>query len=77
MNGLSPMPESLADGRSLLAVDVSPARRKQLGQCFTGLRTGKLLAALAVRHGQRRFVDPAPDTVIFSNQPQNEPVFSP
>jgi hypothetical protein len=58
MNGLFPMPESLAEGRSLLAVDVSLARRKQLGQCFTGLRTGKLLAALAVRHGQKRFVDP-------------------
>lgn len=58
MNGLFPMPESLAEGRSLLAVDVSPTRRKQLGQCFTGLRTGRLLAALAVRHGQKRFVDP-------------------
>ncbi len=58
MKGLSPLPESLPEGRSLLATDVPPARRKQLGQCFTGLRTGRLLAALAVRHGQRRIADP-------------------
>ena len=58
MNSLFPMPNSLAGGRSLLSVEVSPARRKQLGQCFTGLRTGILLAALAVRQGQNRFVDP-------------------
>lgn len=58
MKGLVPLPGSLAEGRSLLAMKVPPARRKQLGQCFTGLRTGRLLAALAVRHGQRRIADP-------------------
>src|SRR6266705_6564076 len=58
MSGLFPMPKSLAEGRALLAVDVSAGRRKQLGQCFTGLRTGSLLAALAVRQGQKRIVDP-------------------
>ncbi len=52
------MPASLAEGRQLLAVDVPLARRKQLGQCFTGLRTGRLLAALAVRAGQGSIVDP-------------------
>jgi hypothetical protein len=58
MNTLFPMPESLAEGRSLLAFDVPAARRKQLGQCFTGLRTGRLLAALAVREGRKRILDP-------------------
>jgi hypothetical protein len=58
MSGLFPTPESLAEGRSLLALEIPPTRRKQLGQCFTGLRTGRLLAALAVRHGQKRIVDP-------------------
>ncbi len=58
MKGLFPLPDSLAEGRSLLATNVPPARRKQLGQYFTGLRTGRLLAALAVRHGQRRIADP-------------------
>jgi hypothetical protein len=58
MNSLFPMPESLVEGRSRLALDVPAARRKQLGQYFTGLRTGRLLAALAVRGGQRRIVDP-------------------
>lgn len=49
MNTLFPMPETLDEGRALLALDVPLVRRKQLGQCFTGLRTGRLLAALAVR----------------------------
>src|SRR2546423_2123628 len=58
MKGLVPMPKSLAEGRELLAIDVPPLRRKQLGQCFTGMQTGRLLAALAVRHGQQRIADP-------------------
>lgn len=58
MNSHFPLPASLAEGRALLALDVSAAKRKQLGQCFTGLQTGRLLAALAVRPGQRRIVDP-------------------
>jgi hypothetical protein len=58
MSSLFPMPESLAEGRWRLALDVPAARRKQLGQYFTGLRTGRLLAALAVRRGQNRIVDP-------------------
>lgn len=58
MTSLFPLPDSLTEGRPLLEVDVPPARRKQLGQCFTGLRTGGLLAALAVHHGQRRMIDP-------------------
>jgi hypothetical protein len=58
MSSLFSLPESLAEGRWLLAVDVPPLRRKQLGQCFTGLQTGRLLAALAVRQGQKRITDP-------------------
>lgn len=58
MNSLFPLPASLAEGRALLSLDISTARRKQLGQCFTGLQTGRLLAALAVRPGQKRVVDP-------------------
>jgi type I restriction-modification system DNA methylase subunit len=58
MNSHFPLPDSLAEGRTLLTLDVSAARRKQLGQCFTGLQTGRLLAALAVRPGQKRVVDP-------------------
>ncbi len=58
MKDLCSSPKSLAEGRSLLTIGVSSARRKQLGQCFTGPRTGRLLAALAVRHGQRRIADP-------------------
>jgi hypothetical protein len=58
MNSLFPLPASLAEGRTLLTLDVPAARRKQLGQCFTGLQTGRLLAALAVRPGQKRVVDP-------------------
>lgn len=58
MGNLFPMPDSLAAGRSSLAIDILPGKRKQLGQCFTGLQTGRLLAALAVHHGQRRIADP-------------------
>lgn len=58
MNSLFPLPTSLAEGRQILTLGVPAARRKQLGQCFTGLQTGRLLAALAVRPGQKRIVDP-------------------
>ncbi len=58
MMGICSLPSSLAEGRLLLMMSVPLARRKQLGQCFTGLRTGRLLAALAVRHDQRSVVDP-------------------
>jgi hypothetical protein len=58
MIGLTSMPDTLKDGRSLLEVNVTQARRKQLGQFFSGLQTGRLLAALSVRSGQTRFLDP-------------------
>ena len=58
MNNHFPLPTSLADGHRFLALEVPAARRKQLGQCFTGLQTGRLLAALAMRSGQKRIVDP-------------------
>ena len=58
MKGPNSLPKTLAEGRSLLGMNIPSARRKQLGQCFTGLRTGRLLAALAVHHGQRSIADP-------------------
>src|SRR3989338_8441451 len=58
MRGVCSLPNSLAEGRLLLTMNVPPVRRKQLGQCFTGLRTGRLLAALAVRHDQQSIADP-------------------
>ncbi|MGI8981843.1 MAG: TRM11 family SAM-dependent methyltransferase [Pirellulaceae bacterium] len=58
MKSLFSLPATLEEGRALLAMSVPAARRKKLGQCFTGLQTGRLLAALAVRPGQNRIVDP-------------------
>lgn len=58
MNHIPSLTQSLAEGRDLLSLDVSAIRRKQLGQCFTGMQTGRLLAALAVNREQRRIADP-------------------
>ncbi len=54
MKSMLSMPNSLDEGRMLLAMDVPAERRKRLGQCFTGLQTGRLLAALSVHSGQKR-----------------------
>jgi len=53
-----PHPESLETLRPLLRGEVSISKRKDLGQCFTGIRTGRLLAALAVSRQHRRILDP-------------------
>lgn len=58
MTRLFLMPDSLAEGRPLLNVEVPSTRRKNLGQFFTGLRTGRLLSALAVHHKTMRIIDP-------------------
>ncbi len=58
MTDILTQPASLEMLRPLLQRPVDDSHRKALGQCFTGMRTGRLLAALAgsSRHG--RVLDP-------------------
>lgn len=44
--------------RSTLAPRVTIAKRKRLGQCFTGMLTARVLAAIAFRRGYSRILDP-------------------
>lgn len=58
MNGAACTPKSLEQMRPLLSIGVSVSKRKELGQCFTGLRTGRLLAALSLSRSHRSILDP-------------------
>ncbi len=51
-------PNSLAEGRVHLKINVPAVRQKRFGQYFSGLKTGRLLASLAVEHSQKRILDP-------------------
>ena len=64
MSGATPINSDLFasnDPESVISAfnsTIAPDRRKQLGQCFTGKLTSRLLTALAIETEHRKILDP-------------------
>lgn len=54
----SNLPSTLEDGRDILDFNIPSTKKKELGQCFTGLKTGRLLAALSFKKSYKNIIDP-------------------
>lgn len=52
------MSQSLEDLRDILNAKPSASKRKRLGQCFTGMATSRLLAAVSFQSHHSRILDP-------------------